>query len=41
MASSIQEMYNVMTNQSTTGIEGYHVDNKYYDPLKIKEQRLL
>lgn len=25
----------------TYGIEGYHVDNKYYDPAKLKEQKVL
>lgn len=41
MASSIHEMYNMVTNRHESGIEGYHVDSKYYDPIKIKEQRIL
>ena len=41
MSSSIREIYTVINHQNVPGVEGYHVDNKYYDPIKMKEQRAL
>ena len=34
--SSIPELYSLQNSISTGGIEGYHVDKKYYDPMKMK-----
>jgi hypothetical protein len=39
--SSIREIFTLVNHIEGHGIEGYHVDNKYYDPLKMKEQRAL
>jgi hypothetical protein len=41
MSSSIREVYTFVNHLDGQGVEGYHVDNKYYDPLKLKEQRIL
>ena len=38
--ASIREMYS-MSHQGEGGIEGYHVDKKYVDPVKLKQQRIL
>lgn len=34
-----KEIYSLCTTQHLTGIEGYHVEKKYFDPLKQIEQR--
>lgn len=34
--TSIAELYSLQTSGSQPGIEGYHVDNKYYDPIKMR-----
>lgn len=39
--SSIREIYTFVNHLDGSGVEGYHVDNKYYDPMKMKEQRAL
>jgi hypothetical protein len=37
----IRSMYQVSNRMNTgIGIDGYHVDNKYIDPNKIKEEKL-
>ena len=37
--STIREIYSVVKKMESHGIEGYHVDNKYYDPLKMKKEK--
>jgi hypothetical protein len=39
--SSIREIYTFVNHLEGNGVEGYHVDSKYYDPVKLKEQRAL
>ena len=39
--SSIRDIYSVVKKIDTQGIEGYHVDSKYVDPMKIKYEREL
>ena len=34
-----KEINSLCTTQHLTGIEGYHVEKKYFDPLKQIEQR--
>ena len=41
MTSSIRQVYTTVKNIDGIGIEGYYVDKKYYDPMKMKEQRAL
>jgi hypothetical protein len=41
MTSSIRDVYTTVKNIDGYGIEGYQVDKKYYDPMKMKEQRAL
>jgi hypothetical protein len=41
MSSSIREIYTMVNHLDGPGVEGYHVDSKYHDPLKMKEQRIL
>ena len=41
MSNSIREIYMMVNHLDGPGVEGYHVDNKYVDHLKIKEQRIL
>ena len=38
--ASISDLYS-LSRPSGGGIEGYHVEKKYYDPVKMKEQREL
>lgn len=35
--SSIRDVYSVVNRTVSHGIEGYNVDKKYYDPLKMRE----
>jgi hypothetical protein len=37
--SSIRDIYSFVNKLDTPGVEGYHVDSKYIDPLKIKQER--
>ena len=39
--NTIRDVYSVAHHIDDYGITGYHVDNKYIDPLKLKEQRKL
>ena len=39
--SSISDMYQASTKQVKGGVEGYHVDKKYVDATKMKQQRIL
>jgi hypothetical protein len=39
--NSIREIYTMVNQLSGAGVEGYRVENKYYDPVKMKEQRVL
>lgn len=41
MTSSIRDVYTTVKNIDSYGIEGYQVDKKYYDHMKMKEQRAL
>lgn len=34
--ASIAELYRLNNSSSTGGIEGYHVEKKYIDPMKMK-----
>jgi hypothetical protein len=36
---SVQQLYALSTGKDGNGIEGYHVDNKYVDPLRIIQDR--
>ena len=38
--ASISDLYNLQ-RPSIGGIEGYQVEGKYYDPAKLKSERLL
>lgn len=35
----VRELYNLLEQNRQTGVEGYHVDNKYVDPRRIKEDK--
>jgi hypothetical protein len=35
--SSVKELYSAIDPNRSLGIEGYHVDNKYLDPRKMRE----
>jgi hypothetical protein len=39
--SSIRDIYSLVNRATTHGIEGYHVDKKYVDPMKLKYEREL
>lgn len=32
----VRELYNLLEHNRQSGIEGYHVDNKYVDPKRMK-----
>lgn len=34
--ASIPELYSLHHSSSSGGVEGYHVEKKYYDPAKMK-----
>lgn len=38
---SIPNMFKVATKTIDYGIEGYHVDNKYFDARRSKQQKIL
>ena len=38
--TSISDLYSLQRS-SSGGLEGYHIEKKYYDPLKMKEERIL
>lgn len=40
MNSSIPELYSASTHQVKHGIEGYFVEKKYVDHMKIKQERV-
>lgn len=35
----IGDMYNQLTNSNSNGIQGYHVEKKYFDHLEQIKQR--
>lgn len=39
--SSIRDIYSLVNRATAHGIEGYHVDKKYIDPMKLKYEREL
>ena len=39
--ASIREVYSLVNRASAHGIEGYHVDKKYVDHMKLKYEREL
>ena len=39
--ASIRDLYTMVKKMDSNGVEGYHVDSKYVDPLKIKYERSL
>lgn len=39
--ASIRDIYSYVHRATAGGIEGYEVDKKYYDPMKMKEEREL
>jgi hypothetical protein len=41
MDTSIRDVYTIANHIDSHGVEGYLVDKKYYDPMKMKEQRIL
>jgi hypothetical protein len=37
--SSVKELYSATDQNRSLGIEGYHVDNKYVDPRRMREEK--
>jgi hypothetical protein len=36
---TVQQLYKALPENSSIGIEGYHVDNKYLDPRRLREEK--
>ena len=36
---SVQQLYEALPENRVVGIEGYHVDNKYLDPRRMRENK--
>jgi hypothetical protein len=39
--NSITDMYSVVMKAQSYGVEGYYVENKYVDPRKMKQEKIL
>ncbi len=37
----VPQMFSVIAKTQNCGIEGYHVDNKYFDARRSREQKIL
>lgn len=37
--ATVQQLYRALPQNQLAGIEGYHVDSKYLDPRRLKEEK--